>query len=413
MPSLDSIAILSDSDRELLEAAGWIDPRELAKADADELLAEVSKANAMLAIAAETPGREAVLAWIEAACEELGLAPEAETFADLDGKDPSPEVAEFTDGIEDPAQSEGREGADRGDDGDIAVADEVPDEPAVAPIDSGPVNYEAEPEVREMIDRSPVAIPLPNRMLAERGIAPAEIPAAPVLNRASGDLDVRIVAGLPKNESPPRTEPRRRSTSHAVKRAEQVEAPKRELDVSRLRSVDEFHDPEAPKPERTEEPDNEREERLNLLRTARPETNRGKDPNSRRFIRGVLHDRPVLVWFGALIFLLLCLVVPVAMVAAVMLALGAGSDGGESGFPAWQVVVPALVPVFGVLYLVVSARVKCRVCGQRVLMPRQCLKNKKAHHIPGLGHIVPLALHVLTFRWFNCTFCGTSIRIKE
>jgi hypothetical protein len=33
--------------------------------------------------------------------------------------------------------------------------------------------------------------------------------------------------------------------------------------------------------------------------------------------------------------------------------------------------------------------------------------------VPGLGHILPLAAHVLVFRWFRCTFCGTSVRTKE
>jgi hypothetical protein len=46
-------------------------------------------------------------------------------------------------------------------------------------------------------------------------------------------------------------------------------------------------------------------------------------------------------------------------------------------------------------------------------VPKHCLKNKKAHHLPMLGYIGALALHVMTFKWFNCTFCGTSIRIKK
>jgi hypothetical protein len=46
-------------------------------------------------------------------------------------------------------------------------------------------------------------------------------------------------------------------------------------------------------------------------------------------------------------------------------------------------------------------------------VPKHCLKNRKAHHLPLLGHIGAVALHVMVFKWFNCTFCGTSIRIKK
>jgi hypothetical protein len=46
-------------------------------------------------------------------------------------------------------------------------------------------------------------------------------------------------------------------------------------------------------------------------------------------------------------------------------------------------------------------------------VPKHCLKNRKAHHLPLLGHIGAVALHVMTFKWFNCTFCGTAIRIKK
>jgi hypothetical protein len=69
--------------------------------------------------------------------------------------------------------------------------------------------------------------------------------------------------------------------------------------------------------------------------------------------------------------------------------------------------------VFGLLYFLVSFHASCRVCGQKCFVPRECLKNKKAHHLPVLGYILPTALHMLVFRWFRCAHCGTPIRLKE
>jgi hypothetical protein len=65
------------------------------------------------------------------------------------------------------------------------------------------------------------------------------------------------------------------------------------------------------------------------------------------------------------------------------------------------------------LYFLVSFHASCRVCGQKCFVPRECLKNKKAHHLPVLGYILPTALHMLVFRWFRCAHCGTPIRLKE
>jgi hypothetical protein len=41
------------------------------------------------------------------------------------------------------------------------------------------------------------------------------------------------------------------------------------------------------------------------------------------------------------------------------------------------------------------------------------LKNRKAHHIPVLGYVFAVAVHIVLFRWFRCTYCGTPVRLKE
>jgi hypothetical protein len=30
-----------------------------------------------------------------------------------------------------------------------------------------------------------------------------------------------------------------------------------------------------------------------------------------------------------------------------------------------------------------------------------------------IGYIFPLCVHIILFRWFRCTHCGTPIRLKE
>jgi hypothetical protein len=155
------------------------------------------------------------------------------------------------------------------------------------------------------------------------------------------------------------------------------------------------------------------DERIALLRSPRPETNKGRSPDSRFFIRGVLHDQPLKVWFGGLVAVLLQICIPLAVVAAPLLILLDQMPEKFAWVPTWIIAFPIAVPVLGLFYALVSARAKCRVCAQRIYVPKNCLKNKKAHYLPFLGHIGALALHVIVFKWFNCTFCGTSIRIKK
>ena len=71
------------------------------------------------------------------------------------------------------------------------------------------------------------------------------------------------------------------------------------------------------------------------------------------------------------------------------------------------------IPAVGIFYLICTSRAKCPVCGQRQFLPKNTRKNKKAHHFPLLGYIIPTALQALLFKWFRCVHCGTSIRLKE
>ena len=379
MPTLESIKGIKPDDRELLEAAGWVDLRQLANARADDVRGELVKANAMLRIALEVPSAELISKWITTSQELTGLAPAP---------------------VEEPSPAEEDSG-------------EIPAEAAeVEGVPSGPVNYEEDEDVRDMLKLAPLAIPIPNRILAEEGIPPSQIAIAPVLNRAESDLDVRVSSKNPaKKSSAPRNSPKGRHAG-VVKIADSVIGGRRTLDTSRVRAIEPDESEEGHESHR-ERRRQTRDERLTLLRTTKESTNRGRKPGTRRYIRGVLHDRPYKVWFGCLVVILFQVTVPLSIISAVLLALAEHSPTKLEWIPPWIIVFPIVLPILGILYFMVSFGVKCRVCGQKVLVHRHCRKNSKAHHIPGLGYVLPLAVQTLFFLWFNCTFCGTSIRIKE
>lgn len=416
---------LSAEERDLLEAAGFDEDRDLTRAGPQRIHEELAKANEFLEIMDEAPTLETVEGWVaelkppEKAGAEKAAGETPTKSAKKAAKTSPRKTAKKT--AETPAASSAATA------NEIAApapdaAPETVEEPSALPTPAaeapdGYYNFELDPDVQDMLARAPVALPLPNRLLAEKQIPPGEIPAAELLTSAPGDLDVRVSGHSSK---PSKAEPNAPKSRMAglVNVAESRRHGKREIDISRIRSLD--HARREPAPEaraaKRAAPSPEtraQRERLQLLRTARESTNRGKDPNSRRFVRGVLHDRPVLVAFGSLTAILFELCVPAAIIVTPLLIL---ADTYPDTFPAverWLLVFPLLVPVLGLLYLALSTRVKCRVCAQKVLWPKHCRKHVKAHHLPGLGHILPLAFHTLTFGWFTCTFCGTAVRIKK
>ncbi|MEP4079883.1 DUF4332 domain-containing protein [Haloferula sp.] len=387
MQTLETIKGIKPDDRELLEAAGWVDPRQLAHAQADDLLAEIEKANGVLKLVDRVPKVDAVEAWIVAAQELTGELPDEQ---------------------DEPVEAE-PESIDL----QKSVSSDPGNEEAAEP--TGPVNYEEDPDVQDMLKLAPLAIPIPNHLLAEEGISPAAISIAPVLNCADSDLEVRVTSKQRSKTAEVSSKAPKGKHAGVVKVADSgrstISGAKKKLDQARVRKMDQPE--EAPEYSRKGMKRETREDRLNLLRTTREKTNRGKKPGTRSYIRGVLHDRPYKVWFGCLVVILFQFTVPLAILSAALLIIDEHSSTKLEWVPDWIIVFPLALPVLGLLYFMMSFGVKCRVCGQKVLVHRHCRKNTKAHHIPGLGYVLPLAVQTLLFRWFNCTFCGTSIRIKE
>ncbi|MCU0778571.1 MAG: DUF4332 domain-containing protein [Akkermansiaceae bacterium] len=352
MSQLASIPGIGKASRELLEAAGFLDADAIARAGADELAAELKRANSMLKITKQTPGRVTVEKWILAARELVGT----------------------------PA-----------------------DEPAV-PVRM-PVDYEQTEHGAAMLAVAPFAIPLPARILVANRLGVADIPPAILFNRYSGDLNVRNGSILPENRGPRPVA----ATNHFIRISEPA-GQRMEIDTTKMRSTQNMGEPLARMPAVKVSPANDR---VALLRAPRSETNKGRDPQSRWYIRGVLHSHPRAIMMGALVTLLLLLIVPAAIISAVLLLLSGELPGHFSWVPGWLIVFPLVLPVFGVLYLIWGLNGSCRICGQSLFRHRSHLKNSRAHHVPGLGYIVPLCFQILVFRWFRCTHCGTPVRLKE
>lgn len=351
MTNLSSIPGIGKSSLELLEAAGFPDAESLAKAGGAELAKELERANKILQIAKSAPPRASVEEWISSA-------------RDLTG-----------------------------------VTDDAP-----VPVKM-PVNYEDAPQVVSILGSAPFAIPLPAKVLMEQKLGVGDIPPAILLNRYSGDLEVRVEDRVPA----PKPGSRPVVPSSNVKIAD-TSGTRMEIDTARIKSTDTLAGA-APRASTTKAANDD--ERVALIRGPRVETNRGRDPQSRRFIRGVLHSHPGSLAFGAVVTLILTLMLPAGIISAGLLLLSDEMPKHFAWVPKWILVFPLSLPVFGLAWLIWGLNGSCRICGQKLFVPRMCLKNSKAHHVPGLGYIIPVCFHMLFFRWFRCTYCGTPVRLKK
>ncbi len=349
MTDLRSIPGIGRAALELLEAAGFSDAESLAKAGVDELANELERANRILQIAKRPPMRGNVKKWIASAQNMVGVVEDHQREVEM------------------------------------------------------PVNYETTPKVVSMLATAPFAIPLPAKILIEQRLAVADIPPAILLNRYSGDLEVRVEDRVPSQKF------ERPASSHHVHLGE-TSGPRREIDVSRIKSTDVLAGGMVKPATAKTSTDNDR---VALIRGPRVETNQGRDPQSRFFIRGVMHSHPVSMAVGAIATLLLAVMLPVGIISSLLLLLSQELPQHFGWVPGWLLVLPLSLPVFGVLFLVWGLQGSCRICGQKLFIPRIVLKNSKAHHFPGLGYIIPVCFHMLVFKWFRCTYCGTPVRLKK
>jgi Domain of unknown function (DUF4332) len=351
--TLQNIPGIGKATVELLAAANVHDVETLAHSHTEQLTAELERANDVSKICKRPPASANVQKWIAAAQETLSAS------------------------LLDPA------------------------------VDLAAVNYEKIPQVMAMVGSAPLAIPFPARLLMERKIKVNDIPEAILLNHYAGDLEVKVDEKIPR-PNPARAPRESKSIRQFENAAARVEIDRSKIRRTQEAPVDQAQPAAAPAGENSPN-----EERLALLRGPASDTNRGRNPESLFFIRGVLHSHPISLAVGAFFALLLWAWLPLAIISAALLLLSDLVQKSFAWVPKWLLMFPLALPVVAILYVIFSFGGTCRICGQKQFVPRACIKNPKAHHVWGLGYIVPVALHMLVFKWFRCTYCGTPVRLKK
>lgn len=143
-----------------------------------------------------------------------------------------------------------------------------------------------------------------------------------------------------------------------------------------------------------------------------PERYRVESPSgelSRWVRRGVVHPRGIHTWLGAVVSVVFRVALLAGIVATVWLMISVETPGDY----AMEVGIGAgVLVVLGLLQIHYAVRARCRICSCPLYFSKNCLKNRKAHLIPGLGYVVSAALHLLTFGWFRCMYCGTAVRLR-
>jgi hypothetical protein len=351
MLKLKEIPGIDSSDAELLDSAGIRDAKHLADQDPRKLLEKLQRANEILQLVTGLPTELKLESWIHSA--EDALSKNKSEF-----KTPSLENA---------------------------------------------VNYEGNEHVATMLANAPCAIPLPGKYLMEKNIRVSDIPAGLLLNRYSGDLDVRIgnpdiqkddVASRPQIGNAPvrQTSNSKSFDPSIIKNIEQKEVPVQRIPVSK-----QGHE----------------NDRVALIRAPLESTNLGKSPSSRNYVRGVLHPNPWSLRIGAFFTLLIIPLIPIAIISGMLLLLLSTSAESFPWIPKWLIVFPMALPMILIGYLIWGISGKCRVCSQRLFVKKHAQKHVKSHQLPFMGYIIPLGIHLLLFSWFRCSSCGTPIRLRK
>lgn len=351
MTDLAQIPDLEATSLELLEAVGFRRLEEIAESREDSLFHEIENANRILKLAEQTPSHSQVVDWVRFARMVTGV-----------GEAPSVER------------------------------------------ESAKVIEESMPRLSVRLQTAPLAIPLPGSLLQAHGLTVPAIPPGVFAKESFGEEE-HCASRVPVV----RTEisGRRSIQSH---HAEHRLAWPKPADLAHFKSIHEIESITARLPKREARP---MDERVAVIRAPMPETNQGVNPKSRRYVRGVLHNRPFAIYSGAVLSLWMMGLAPVAVVSSVLLLLSREQPKNFGWVPSWYLVFPLALPLMAICWAIWGWTGSCRICGQKLFVHRAHRKNAKAHHIAGLGYIFPLCIHILLFRWFRCTHCGTPVRLKK
>lgn len=385
MPKLQDILEIPKDAVELLEAVGYLDVGDLPGADTRELLDELVKANDRLAIMPENPTEEIVEEWKSVASVVTADPRENKHEQVTPAEEESP-VADEGD-VADAEDAGNGEEADT--DAGNAAEENAEDEDAhLFDVDPALVNFEDDPEVQEMLLNAPEALPLHPSLIRRHKLAVDDIPEGVLLTQCTGEVEINVL-----------TTPR---MANAQRR--EADSKRTGLMVSRIRDFD-----KAGNGDHHVKPLDKGKTKESVSDSVG--LNAGLRPESRRFVRGVLHPYPVSVRVSAFFAVLVQLLLAANLIGIPWLLIHEFLSGESMLW--WVVGLAGGLVLSALCYLFWGMSARCRVCGQRQFAPKKCLKNKKAHHIALIGYIFPTALHALFFKWFYCTYCGTAVRLKK
>lgn len=336
---------------ELLEAAGYMDAKTIFDHKISDITAELVKANNVLEIIDTEPTRTLVLQWLKPLEKKFGK-----------------EI----------------------DEGGVEIDSDVLIEP------------------KEILN-TPFAIPVSENFIKEHHIDLQEIPQGTVRfldkeqatayfsNEEAAPVNYKVVADQPLSKESKNKEKEKSSLfSDAVFKGKDSEI----LDKKRILKMETFKN-EGSTVAPVDRPDG-----INLTKTTRKETNAGVSPESRFYIKGVLHKNVARFKSGCLAFIAVNILILLSFAITSLVLV----DREQYWWAVWA-------PLLGVLAIIIyfssAQNASCPICNQRQFAPKRCLKHKSAHHWPIFGYMLPTAIHALFFKWFRCIFCGTSVRLKE
>ena len=143
----------------------------------------------------------------------------------------------------------------------------------------------------------------------------------------------------------------------------------------------------------------------------------GRDPQRKKFLqgtlsrlveRGVVHPLPVRLVISAILLLLSKFFLTALVIIFFVLALTGNIRLVTELIPFFLAFIP-----FGIGFLIVASKARCRVCSCPLFTVRLCRKHQAAHYVPLLGIACSTALHLLFFKWMRCMYCGTAIRLRH
>lgn len=374
MPKLDTISGIPAKAIELLEALGYLDVSDLRDADVKSLIAELVKANKVLEIMPDDPSESILKKWLKLANEQDESA----------GKVSSEKAAKKNSGKGQGAQSDDSE-AGTSEKQKSANKKPAPKKPAKREL----VNFEKDTDMMQMLSLSPVAEPLDPLLMADEDLSMDDITDGILLNQCEDDVKINIMTTLGRADS--------------LFRKDEVE--RAGLNSSRIRNFDDLDSTVQYVKPLDRGPQKE-------AVTLSEELNQGVDSRSRKFIKGVFHTQVKTVRIAAVTAILFVAILVINI--ASLLGLFFYRTNLEAGVVmGWVMGLLLLLIITAATYVYFGTRARCVVCRQPPLMPKKCIKHKKAHHVKGIGYILPTALQLLVYKWFYCTYCGTALRLKK